>query len=481
MIVRILILSFIVISEAPAVAETSFIGSAYTQVKHQRFCGLVTADEVRKANLPCVNNDQLKNLQRFPSQIYEWAVFQEAAEIQMKKNICANSQLRRLRTEDDKASGHPLKEIWASQLAASWLGVRKAELILAKCGPILSKIDPKEEKELGINKAYERATKRQLFGENKPLDEKWKRICMDRNQLNTLAAAKGMFVYSLPVVSSEKFFDIMGKNRNSLINKKTGKAFTDEEILAADLSADDINLRLDYTNKFDQDLKNEFDRESTEKFKLTNEILKSKNKNGYDLSDAVKNYIFEDGTVNQVLLDKKEIGPDFKELSRPGELPVSNGAFCLISRYEATPVGETINFAATSMIAGGLITKLIKLPSVAASLSGSTRAMLSSAGGPTAAGGIQIAKIYSACETGTYQARKVKNAGKSEMAVYEKADEKLPRELGFSRISLDMSDDPNCEGVEAKNLILTDNTASCVRDSLLNVAPLKVALPLMAL
>src|SRR5690606_32970269 len=103
----------------------------------------------------------------------EWAVFQEAAELQVKKNECLNQQQRALRTKKSP-DGTPNFHIWSSQLAASWMGVKKAELILSKCRTEMRGIDLADIKRYGMDKAYERSLQRRIHGGKKPMNSEWR-------------------------------------------------------------------------------------------------------------------------------------------------------------------------------------------------------------------------------------------------------------------------------------------------------------------
>jgi hypothetical protein len=472
---------FFIFQPCVSLAENSFFASAYNQVRNGRTCGQVTRSDLKKAGFTCGFGNPIDEISISSWEIFEWNVFQLGAESQIDKNDCLTEQITAL-MKDEK-----LLKTWFSQLTAAWMGMKKSELILEKCqSEVTKRASPENIRQYGYKKAYEMS--------NNPLGKEWDAMCFDNDKINALKAARSLFPFALPVVSNPEFFKIMEKHRKMIVNKKTGKPLTDEELLKADLQ--DLSfMKLKLETNFENDMKDSLSKLSSERTSITKQIKDSKTDGSYRLSDNIKDYIFQDETIYQTLSEKNLMAADYAGLDKtksddpkigiedPSKVPVSNGAFCILAKYEPTLTGEIIDFAATSVIAGGVIFKALKGTKYLADLSKAGQVKKSLGYGLALNGYPMMAKqVFNSCGgNDAHTAKKVVSASKSEVLASIQASN-LPSEVGYGtwNLEVDPKQTPSCKKAEDKNLMLNKKYKSnCFLDSLLAVSPLKISLPVI--
>jgi len=469
-------LLFFLFQPCISLAENSFFASAYNQIRNGRACGQVNQSDLKNAGFACGSGNSINKITLSSWEIFEWNVFQLGAENQINKNDCQNEQIAVL-MKDEK-----LLKTWYSQQAAAWMGMKKSELILKKCTTdVFSRLQPSFVRRYGERGAYEKAVEGDVFQLRKPLEKEWLDLCLDKEKMSALKAAASLLPMALPVVSNTEFFKIMEQHRKMIVNRKTGKPLTDGDILKADLQ--DLSfMKLKLEAHFENKMKESLSELSNERASITQEIRESKKDGSYRLSDNLKEYIFQDETIYQTLIEKNLMSADYTGIDKTND-SISNGAFCILAKYEPTLIGEIIDFAATSAFAGGIIFKAIKGTKYVEGLSTMGQLKKSASYGMAATGYPMMAKqVFNSCGgNDAYTAKKVVSASKNEdLASIQASD--LPNEVGYSTWSLEVDPQliPSCKKTEDKNLMLNKNyKSSCFLDSLLAVSPLKISLPVI--
>lgn len=482
-------------------AENSFFASAYNQIRNGRACGEVSRSDLKQAGFACGSENPVYKVFKRSWEIYEWNVFQLGAENQIHKNDCQNEQVTVLLR--DKT----LLKTWFSQLAAAWMGLKKSELILKKCNTeLFSRLQPSFVRRYGERIAYQKTVEADVFESRKPLEKEWVDLCLDKEKMSALKAAASLFPTALPVVSDPEFFKTMEKHRKMIVNKKTGKPLTDDDLIKENLH--DLSfIKLKLETQAETEIKDKMSMVTDERASITKKIRESKKDGSYHLSSSLKEYMFQDETIYQTLIENKLMGAGYQDIDNTkradsgsgfsndsdrlntdnlqrdegNKVPVSNGAFCILAKYEPTLTGEVIDFAATSAIAGGIIFKAIKGAKYVSSLSTVGKFKKSMGYGMAVTGYPIMAKqIFNSCGgNDAYTAKKVVSASKTANFASDQSSN-LPDEVGYGawNLTVDPNQIPSCKNVEDKNLMLNKNYKSnCALDSLLAVSPLMISLP----
>lgn len=466
---------------AIAYADNSMLTSAYIQLSNARFCGQVSKQDLKNAGFSCDNRQPILQLNSSAWSIYEWNVFQLAAERQVEKNNCLTEQVSVLVNDKSQFSD------WNSRLIAAWLGQKKSELIINKCGAdVYSRLDLADVKRYGVSKAYENSIKNSTFHLRKPLEKEWLDLCFDDEKISALRAANSLFQFSLPVVSDPALFKTLERHRKMLVNTNTGKPLSDADILNADLQ--DLSfLTVKKNAQYDKDIIGSIQNLSNERTSITEKIKGSKTMEGYQLDTQIRDYLFEDETVDQVMSDKNLKYKTQIETGDKKEPELSAGAFCLMSKYEPNFTGEMVGLAVESAVAGGVVLKVWKGAKYLAGLSKTEKVKQSMGYGLKAVGyPMMAAQIAKSCPVPVFgnepfRTSKVVSGIKNEnMAFIKGAD--LPDSVGYGswNLKMDTAQAPSCKTAEQRNLMLNNNySANCIFDTLLTLAPLKIALPAM--
>jgi hypothetical protein len=380
-----------------------------------------------------------------------------------------------------------------STLAVSWIGYRKSQLLVERCDWLkLHLANPANVEKYGLRKALEMSqnshdirnflTMTENTDQRKTLSKEDLDICGDEANLRSLRAAKFLFQYSLPMISNLDVLNSVGHVRNSLINKKTNKPLTDADILASDphdLSNIGFNPSKEFQAKMTAmlgDLKNE-------RTTITDKIESSKENDGYDLSQKLKDYIYEDGTLVEALKGHG-ISENFNGLSNSDRKSVSDGAFCLLSKYEPSLPATLIELGGESAVVAGYVLRALKdakLMKDAGVLKD-----LWSAGkyGMTASGVITLAsQIKKSCDPrrGSKNQKFTSAENQSTMVGFLRSD--LDESIGYQTYSLafDPKKIPSCDKDFDKSMMVDPHLPNCMLEILLMVAPLKIQIPAMLL
>lgn len=159
----------------------------------------------------------------------------------------------------------------------------------------------------------------------------------------------------------------------------------------------------------------------------------------------VRDFMYADGTVHETLQKMKLIGPGVEP---------SSGVACIESRYESILTGSVIDFAATSLLVGGVAIKLFRTAKYASG-AGTLRKMATTLNqGMYWSFPTMLSEIKRSCGENIPAMTQAKNADQNSDKIIENAID-LPIELGFKRSSYDdENQNPACQSSVAKNFLL---------------------------
>lgn len=468
------------------------ISSLVAQFDRGQFCHDVDDAEVsRLTGKTCylieIANSKALSFNSF--EIFNRAVFEEAAHDQVLKNRCLIARIESLKHDKGALNS------WATLLASAWLSKQKSELILKKCRvEFFMKMSSVEMSQQGYLKAYESARERRkssrLPFHRAPSEaiESLKPICLNEKTVESLESASDLFKGAVPVISSNSLFSTMQDERRLLTDKRTGRPLSDDDLLRLDLN-DLSSTNLD-VQALVPSLEKTLDAIIAEKKEVIAEIEAGHEKNFWRrLSSSAKSHLWADGTVLHVLEKHDLVDADGHSLS--------SGASCLLSKYEPNPKGDVIDFVAASIFAGGAL-KLVgsggKAVAGAAIAQGSqttlrtlriASAMRSAVSGAkvgalAALGLDSIKKIYSACVSKTASVSATeKRAGRSEFRDAMRGLN-LPESIPFDRGEIELSADstPACKAAAEDNLVVkSGQTHGCLIEAVNSLVPVDLILP----
>ncbi|MGZ6442096.1 MAG: hypothetical protein ACXWRU_18715 [Pseudobdellovibrionaceae bacterium] len=297
--------------------------SAYNQAfVFKKFCAEVKLDEVKSCYSMAqkdINKNQLLQTSFNVGQVVENLIFQEAVRIESQKSLCLQDKLNLLRTNQDYFV--PFK----IQSAFTFLRYKKAELMLQKCKNINNPRNLKVQ-----------------------IHKDWLSVCKNTETMDSLKAAKDLFLLSLPTFNSEEILTETEKYRKAIINKTTRKPVSDEELLQNDLrDASWITIESEKTSdeskNFSQSLQKIIEKQEHDRSEIAKELEKKVNNDFFLLSPNQKDFLYEDGAVEDALLKYNMIKEDPLTL----EQTYSNGAACILSKLQPAPGAELAEFAMT--------------------------------------------------------------------------------------------------------------------------------------
>ncbi len=464
-------------------AENSVFTAGYIQFSNGRFCDDIGKDDLVSAGLDCGPKGHIDKLRSSYSELFDRQIFNLAAEKQIKKNKCLAEQIEVLAQNKKNRL-----DIYYSNMALAWLGMKKSKMIVDKCNAeVLSRLEAADVNRLGTRQAFEKARRASGFSSFRaPVNKKWLDICLDDDQMSSLRAATHLFQHSLPVISDPELFAELEKNREIIINNATGKPFSDSEIMAAKLQKKGL-MSLQISEVFEEKIKAVLLSRQAERQTISSQIEKSKTDGVYRVNSELKNFIVQDDTLNQVLESLGAIPADYVDLPSTSPEEISAGAFCLLSWHEKHLKGEIFGFAAESALWGGLLLKLLRNGKAFSELSKLGQIKQATGYGFMVTGVRMTAnQILKSCPVPfigdeAHKAKKVLATSKTEYSA-ERDGKYLPEDVGFRRwnIKMDPEDIPSCQDVEQKNSLLNSNyNSNCLLDALLEIAPLKLALPIL--
>lgn len=468
----VLIPTFMLLLSSAAFGENSVLSSNFSQLSQGRICGPLSQLSKNETVYLCTNKkNNLAELFVSGQNTFEKTVFNEAIQNQLAKNKCVQAQTSLLIKDPQALS------VWKYQLTQAWLGKRKSELILDKCmKEVEHKIDLKERMVGGLGSAYKKAMQDEFaLIKTKDTFEKnpWDEICNDKSKMAALKAAHSIFTYTLPVISSPELLDLVEKNRDIILNKKSGKPLADIDILNSNLS--DLSFDLKDNKSFDESILKIASTANRQRAKVTAAIEEMNKKNESDADTDLKDYIFNDDTLYQTLENNKLL-----DQKKPWT-EQSSGVFCLMSKYEPSFSGDLFDLSSTAFLSGGVLLKAFKSSKYLAGLSEmrqAENALL--AGFELQAARQSVNQFINACLSDLPALQKSVSAKKNERNVSRRtvglANNKNQRTWS---LAIDPKKIPDCDEASRKNLIANadNDEAGCMISLLLGISPLRVSIP----
>ena len=446
---------FISLLSTSAVAKNGFIASQIIQAQMGQSCSQVTAEDIKQSGLDCRGHAQ--RLPGFAYSMLEDLVFGKAAENQIIKNKCLSEQIKQIE-EDDKN-----RFSWFARLTSAWMKWKKAKKLLEICNWSGTSKTP--------NKHLVRIP-----------------ICSDRKQMAALKESEILFHLAVPTVGNDEVFKMMEQARKFVINTKTGKPITDEEIYTSDITQADFIEVLTKDPELISTVKETLDKVAEPRLRVAEEMKKRLNPSyqswaqkkfdtpfANSLTQDMKDYLFEEGSVYQVLNEQKLLG--------------TPGGTCILSRYEShanANLSETFALSALGGLAFRAGSLMVQgLARIGAAASGASRGSRVISSGEALLMGYGLtsmpSEIWKSCLSETISYPRDLNA--KQVLLNDRINENLDTLPGLVRLSkitnikFDPEKTPSCAEAKAKDLIVNPvEAASCFSQSL-NALPLKFAIP----
>jgi hypothetical protein len=452
-----------------SLAKNPFVASVYNEVRVGRFCGMTNDKDLRSAGYRCSILGEAEKLASGRAALFEALVFKETTTAQVEKNKCLIDRLAILKDPGQKQ----LFKNWYAQIALAWLGYKKSDLILEKC--LVTSV-------LTDRVNYRKAHPEYYLNSRQPptsVSKEWQSFCSNKKELDALWVARSLFTSTIPILSSPTFLDLMEKNRNEISIRKTGKPISDGEILGLDLSSDfSANVRVRLDKEMEHSLKHEIDNLTLERAGINKKLA---NPGLLGLSQEVKDFMFNDGTVYQTLKKDGLITDHFVSFNESARDPdaISEGAACLLAKYEPTIAGSLIDFFGTSLIIGevGLAFESEKYLKDTSALKKAKDAFQTGAivyGVPQL-----LIQAVSACTSSPSHWNTFNFAKESRLFDIAKAGD-LPPDVGFTTALADdkLKEVKTCKGGADQGLTLSSfNHSLCLKNALLSLLPMHITLP----
>lgn len=495
-----IVLAILIASAAQA--EVPMFASLYNKAKYGFTCQNVKKADLKKNGFNCAHGgNRIEDLSLPAWEMYEWNIFNLAAQNQIDKNKCLAERLKCIEAQDQSF------DRWSGELVSTWLGLQKSKLILQKCkNEVFYKIDPANEKRYGIEKALEMAQKNTMTGVSRQLSPEWKKVCFNKETIASLKMAEELFGIASSAVNDPQTMKDMESLRHKIVWHTTGKPLTNDALLRMDLS-DLSQIRLIDDAEFKSVLKPNLSRLADERLQI-NRKLKKGIDSKVTLDGDLKEYIYKDGTLVSTMTSMGEMSAPVSTLdqaqlksepknSDASKVEVSDAAMCVLTNFEQTPIGELIDFAAKSTLwsltmARGLAevaprfyqSVVLKRPWIAIAAKPLKPLRTCVTSGPGGIGCyIVMEQIEKACISQSNQAAKIRRASDGESSKRRAALD-LPKEIDYTRFSMNI--DPKCtpsctSEMERRLMVNSEYSVNCLVDGLVNATPLRYSLPAMIL
>lgn len=481
-----------------AYSENNLFTKGLNNLTTGRLCGYVTSSEYRNIDVSCkypFPKDIYLKLAITNEEIFEWSIFQKAADLQTKKNKCLIKTLDGLQTKEE------LFDEWYDRLSNAWLGRKKARLALAQCAEINyntnerlgARINPNYTPRLppeNIQAEWE-ANGKQL---NMKSDPKWVDYCADPDHIAALKNADILYNYSTPILGGSEILDTLD---GSLIfqNSKNKKALTNDEILNLNLRPKRIGETTDETDEIidinqqayyqiKRKLKIRLKEIQEEREDINKNLAEKKLKNGtYELDTPLRDYIFDDNTIYQTLENLNLL----KIAGNPSKL--SMGAKCLLNHYENTPISELVKFLISAKGGTMLFSKaalLLKANENRKFLTNTKRLKQvenfiqnksKSLGATTAGASIAMEESLKRCSSDFYLHSKVEDRDNSWKKVVQFS---LPDEFGSKQQPFKYETPDECKGLPSNSTLISFEKSKCIQHALnqaFYLLPGKIVIP----
>lgn len=465
----------------------------WNQLWSRQFCFEVEPSAIDQVSLECGAKLQkpTASLRMFSWQVFERAVFSRAAEIQLKKDSCLIDQLCVLSHADDSkkdkdgkvdCNGHKVKvnraerkDRYIAMLALAWLGKKKAELILRACRTYFL---PGSLVASGLQKMKIPA-----------VYEKWRGVCSEKSNVDALKEVDTIYSMLLPVASSSRLFDVIEKNRHYLTNVETGFPLSDVDILSHDFTDKEGKPKMGFfgihngmDSVFRPQVTHELERMIAERqdlFKKTGMFAKAKHSVMSPIEADVKDYLFREGTVDQVLEESGQISED-----ENGDRTETAGASCIHSRYQESMGGAIVDFTVNMLLGGGLAKGFLNKAAATAAEKGLAvigQSEIASIGSKVGAGfatALDLKRqVVRSCLSLGYRSQNLDAIG-DQVKRLRVAD--MDNEPSNYIFAFDDEETPNCSSEsEKKRLANERHRVNCIKDAFFSIAPIQIALPLI--
>ncbi len=331
-----------------SLAGNGLLAAAWYQAKLGKFCAQVKSEDVARAGFNCslAKEDSLFGMQPTANSILDKLVFEEAATRQVQKDKCISEAIEAIRHNPENLTH------WKASVTMGWLRLKKAQLMRTTCRRLFWNYLPREDQlKYGLSGSYERARHAR-----NPLVDAWKGVCLNETVAAALASAEDLMLQSLPVVSSNEIFDVFEKHRDSIVTKATGNPLSDQEILNMDLSDLKHHPISVHGPGLDKGLDEFLSNYSAQRRGMAESIDKTKAEKGnlQSLDSDTRDYLYRDGTVARVLLDRGLMKEDEK-----GNPELSTGAVCILSWNESSLTGDLLDASPAFLIPAGVVFKIL--------------------------------------------------------------------------------------------------------------------------
>lgn len=469
---------------AGALAGNWFIPATWNQIRAGQFCGQVQDKDVDESGLNCGGHkNSAAEAGIDANQLLHNLVFAEAAKKQLKDDRCTLQAL-------EKILGERRRPAWTGAAVSNWLGLRRSELELTQCLILFPEtFDSHDRRHVSLERTYLRGqpdlVKRRQDLSTEKLKE-WKTKCTPRTY-RILHSAQRLFAHALPVISSPEALALVEENRESIVLAATGKPLTDKDILNMDLR-DLSGIRVKSGQL--QDAVGEFLNDTLSGRAYALKEIENAEKKGtvQSLDSDIRNYIYEQGTVTQILDERKMI-----EMDGSGRIKKTTpGANCILAWYEPTMAGELIDFSLTSWFGGSVGLKVAKyfdktkvgkkvVEAASASKWGKTKAIAGLGMGAVAARDFMVGG-YRQCLSRMGKTPRLKDMAKTDKDILVESID-LPEQYGYeqSKIVFDEDEVPACERDKGGNLAINELYRAHCMAEILNIMPPYISLPYMAI
>jgi hypothetical protein len=305
-------------------AENAWFVSLWNQAETKKFCRQVKAEDVRHLANQCYGPQRLddKNLNLIADDVLRWVIYQEAIKLQVQKDQCLIAQLQLLRNENQGCN------LWHQKTIMAWLASRQAQLKTEIC---------------------ERNKEQPEFAKN----------CLDIAKSDLMKNPDSLFRMSIPLVNNADLLHDIDKNRKDILVKipAPGHAITNKEILGLDLSREEQlqNLGISCKGEMIRHLNLQLQELEQERKDMLDEIQKTKpiNSSKYDLSEDIKDRLYAEGTLHQVLNQEGL-------LSLNGEAKQKTpAAACVLAYHDENLTAELTEFTGTTAVGFATSAKLL--------------------------------------------------------------------------------------------------------------------------
>jgi len=467
-----IVLSIFFIS-SPTFAKNGDFTSFANQLAAGQHCNDVVPGDIRNAGYKCRPLSATNREESNPTLIFESLVFDEASANQVLKNNCVMEKTKTLMGQGR------WRDTWTKILIHNWLLAKKTDEILKFCRTRYWDRLANTDENLPPGEAFDKFMNREIqtwpSRKEKILEDAklFKNKCLDTKLMIVAAQGKDILTETMPGVSSPEFFKILDEKQKHIINRRTNKPLTNSDIMRTDL-ADLSFLNFDHASPLFEALDQKNLGIYTQRAEMNGRIDAAQ-KSG-EMSQELKDEIYEDDTVKELLREKKLVPSD------PKAKTMNPAVSCLLSRYEPNLIADTAELIGTSIVTGGVIGVAVN----------STKAMkvyrlLKAAGKHKMLVGTGIVsggRLMNRCLSQSVQLRKTKDHIESEGARHMDGHAGLTRQNAVPykkwNISFDEKETPSCHHARIKNqLVENESQLECLAEQFTNLLPMVVGLPVL--